>query len=253
MPRSPSFCGRHGDGPRGSRGHRAHVTKVREALSPWSATRRYLNFVDVPAPAAHSFDEGVFARLRGGEGPLRPRRAVPGQPRGADSVLAVKGGMDLGGTKVQAVVVAARGKVVGEAKLPTPQEGGPVAVVDAMPRPCARLPTAPAWTPRISPEWAWARPARWTPRWAWCPRRETCRTGRRPSRWRSRSRSGGLPGGARQRRSGGGGRRVRAGGGTARAARCSGCGGAPGSAAARPRRQALGRAAAPPGRSVTWW
>ena len=38
--------------------------------------------------------------------------------------------MDLGGTKVQAVMVAARGKVVGEAKLPTPQEGGPVAVVD---------------------------------------------------------------------------------------------------------------------------
>ncbi|HEU0023210.1 MAG TPA: ROK family protein [Thermoleophilaceae bacterium] len=41
----------------------------------------------------------------------------------------MKGGIDLGGTKVQAVVVGPRGKVVGDAKLPTPQEGGPPAVV----------------------------------------------------------------------------------------------------------------------------
>ena len=42
----------------------------------------------------------------------------------------VKGGIDLGGTKIQAVVMGPRGKVVGEAKLPTPEEGGPPAVVE---------------------------------------------------------------------------------------------------------------------------
>ncbi|HEU0023209.1 MAG TPA: FAD-binding protein [Thermoleophilaceae bacterium] len=42
----------------------AHVSKVREALRPWSAKRRYLNFVDVSAPAAQSFDEATFSRLR---------------------------------------------------------------------------------------------------------------------------------------------------------------------------------------------
>jgi hypothetical protein len=42
----------------------AHVKEVRQALEPWSATRRYLNFVDVPAPAALSFDEDTYARLQ---------------------------------------------------------------------------------------------------------------------------------------------------------------------------------------------
>jgi glucokinase len=42
----------------------------------------------------------------------------------------MKGGIDLGGTKVQAVVVGPRGRVAGEAKLPTPQEGGPPAVAE---------------------------------------------------------------------------------------------------------------------------
>jgi glucokinase len=40
----------------------------------------------------------------------------------------VRGGIDLGGTKIQAVVVDARHRVRGEARLPTPQEGGPPAV-----------------------------------------------------------------------------------------------------------------------------
>jgi glucokinase len=44
--------------------------------------------------------------------------------------MTVKGGVDLGGTKVLAVVVGPRGKVLGEAKLPTPQEGGPPAVME---------------------------------------------------------------------------------------------------------------------------
>jgi FAD/FMN-containing dehydrogenase len=41
----------------------AHVKKVGETLAPWSSGRRYLNFVDVPAPAALSFDDDTYARL----------------------------------------------------------------------------------------------------------------------------------------------------------------------------------------------
>ncbi len=36
-----------------------------------------------------------------------------------------RGGIDLGGTKIQTVVVSARNKVLGEARCPTPTEGGP--------------------------------------------------------------------------------------------------------------------------------
>jgi glucokinase len=42
------------------------------------------------------------------------------------------GGVDLGGTKIQTAVVGARGKVVGEAREPTPTAGGPVAVTEAV-------------------------------------------------------------------------------------------------------------------------
>lgn len=41
----------------------------------------------------------------------------------------MRGGIDLGGTKVQAVVIDRRSKVRGDAKRPTPTEGGPPAVV----------------------------------------------------------------------------------------------------------------------------
>jgi glucokinase len=44
----------------------------------------------------------------------------------------VRGGIDLGGTKIQAVVVDSRSKVLGDARHPTPQKGGPPAVVEAM-------------------------------------------------------------------------------------------------------------------------
>src|SRR5918999_139624 len=44
----------------------------------------------------------------------------------------MRGGIDLGGTKIQAVVVDSRSKVRGEARLPTPSEGGPPDVVAAM-------------------------------------------------------------------------------------------------------------------------
>ncbi|MFL5884670.1 MAG: ROK family protein [Thermoleophilaceae bacterium] len=39
--------------------------------------------------------------------------------------MSVRGGLDLGGTKIQAVVVDAGGQVLGEARRPTPTSGGP--------------------------------------------------------------------------------------------------------------------------------
>ena len=43
-----------------------------------------------------------------------------------------RGGIDLGGTKIQAVVVDARNAVLGEARRPTPTSGGPAGVVEEM-------------------------------------------------------------------------------------------------------------------------
>lgn len=40
----------------------------------------------------------------------------------------MRGGVDLGGTKIQTVVVDSEGKVLGQARRPTPREGGPLAV-----------------------------------------------------------------------------------------------------------------------------
>ena len=42
----------------------------------------------------------------------------------------LRGGVDVGGTKIQAVVTTRRGKVVGEARRVTPREGGPAAVAE---------------------------------------------------------------------------------------------------------------------------
>ena len=50
-------------GPEMAQATSAHVNKVKETLAPWSTGRRYLNFVDVPAPAALSFDDETYARL----------------------------------------------------------------------------------------------------------------------------------------------------------------------------------------------
>src|ERR1700748_2981693 len=44
----------------------------------------------------------------------------------------VRGGIDLGGTKIEAVVVDGGGKVVSQSRHPTPTEGGPSAVADEM-------------------------------------------------------------------------------------------------------------------------
>jgi len=47
-------------------------------------------------------------------------------------VAELRGGIDLGGTKIQTVVVDARGDVVGQARQPTPTSGGPEDVAKAM-------------------------------------------------------------------------------------------------------------------------
>lgn len=44
----------------------------------------------------------------------------------------LRGGIDLGGTKIQAAVVDARGDVAGQARQPTPTSGGPQDVAEAM-------------------------------------------------------------------------------------------------------------------------
>jgi glucokinase len=46
--------------------------------------------------------------------------------------MSARGGIDLGGTKIQAAIVNARGTVVGQARRPTPGSGGPAAVTAAM-------------------------------------------------------------------------------------------------------------------------
>ena len=46
--------------------------------------------------------------------------------------MSIRGGIDLGGTKIQAVVVADGGTVLGESRLPTPTTGGPPDVAAAM-------------------------------------------------------------------------------------------------------------------------
>ena len=46
--------------------------------------------------------------------------------------MSARGGIDLGGTKIQAVIVTGRGVVVGDARRPTPTTGGPRAVTAEM-------------------------------------------------------------------------------------------------------------------------
>jgi glucokinase len=46
--------------------------------------------------------------------------------------VSTRAGIDLGGTKIQAVVVDGAGKVLGETRLPTPRDGGPPGVAAAM-------------------------------------------------------------------------------------------------------------------------
>jgi glucokinase len=47
-------------------------------------------------------------------------------------VTALRGGIDLGGTKIQTAIVDAGGEVLGEARRPTPTDGGPAGVAEQM-------------------------------------------------------------------------------------------------------------------------
>ncbi len=44
----------------------------------------------------------------------------------------MRGGLDLGGTKIQAAILDEHGEIVGQSRRPTPGEGGPPAVVEAL-------------------------------------------------------------------------------------------------------------------------
>ena len=44
----------------------------------------------------------------------------------------MRGGIDLGGTKIQAVVIDESDSVAGQARRSTPRDGGPAAVADAI-------------------------------------------------------------------------------------------------------------------------
>ena len=46
--------------------------------------------------------------------------------------MATYGGIDLGGTKIQAIVMGADHSAIGQARCLTPHKGGPAAVVDAL-------------------------------------------------------------------------------------------------------------------------
>jgi glucokinase len=67
-------------------------------------------------------------RTRSRSGASRSRTAG----RRATSRRVLRGGIDLGGTKIQAAVIDAKGKVVGAEREPTPTSGGPEDVAAAM-------------------------------------------------------------------------------------------------------------------------
>src|ERR1035441_778712 len=60
-----------------------------------------------------------------------------------------RGGIDLGGTKIQAVIITRTHRVVGEARLPTPVDGGPEAVATAMAAALGEAASVAGITPRL--------------------------------------------------------------------------------------------------------
>ena len=117
----------------------------------------------------------------------------------------MRGGIDLGGTKIQAVVVDAEHQVLGQARRPTPDRGRPAGRRrrDGRAR-CARRPRRPSVEPdRRSPASASARRATSTTTTGTVSeRRATCPAGRAPSRSAPRWRGARHAGRARQRRPG---------------------------------------------------
>ena len=57
------------------------------------------------------------------------RRSGSTTPAGKPTGSGLRGGVDLGGTKIQALIVDADSKVLGRARAATPHEGGPPAVI----------------------------------------------------------------------------------------------------------------------------
>ena len=105
-----------------------------------------------------------------------------------DSEQAPRGGIDLGGTKIQTVVVDADNKVLGESRRPDADHrraGGRRAA--RWPRRCVRRPRRPASAPATSPASASARPATPTRRPASSPTPATCPAGPAPFRSASTS------------------------------------------------------------------
>jgi glucokinase len=73
------------------------------------------------------------SKTRAGAGAKsRTKPAAGSATRGRRKKSALCGGIDLGGTKIQAAVVDEKGKVLGDARAPTPTSGGPEDVAAAM-------------------------------------------------------------------------------------------------------------------------
>ena len=86
-----------------------------------------------------------------------------------------RGGIDLGGTKIQAIIVDDDHQVLGQARHPTPKDGGPQGVADGIVAALRRPPPTPASSRRRWPASASARPAPSTSSEAPSPRRATSR------------------------------------------------------------------------------
>ena len=166
--------------------------------------------------------------------------------------MALRGGIDLGGTKIQAVVVDAEHDVLGS-RGPTPTSGGPQDVADGDGRRAARggrrrgrrageLAGVGVGSPGAVDDAAGTVTQRAQP----------ARTGRAPSRCAARSRGARRARRARQRRAGGDRRRVPARRRASPTSRCSASSGAPASAAGSCSTASRGPAAARPARSATW-
>ena len=98
----------------------------------------------------------------------------------------LRGGIDLGGTKIEAIVVDAEQHVRGQARQPTPTEGGPADVAKQMIEALKDAAKAAGVSSATSPGWASARPGTSTRRPARWPTRATCPAGRSRSRWARR-------------------------------------------------------------------
>ena len=88
------------------------------------------------------------------------------------------GGVDLGGTKIQAVVVDDDGEVRGQSRRPTPTTGGPAGVADEIAGALREAADQAGIKPGSLDGSASARPARSTTRPARCRREEPARLGR---------------------------------------------------------------------------